>query len=64
MVQQQRNGVFYVVRVEILLTVRFGATSLLQDCVVESWALKRRLGGWCGMAASLGASGVFIIFIS
>jgi hypothetical protein len=30
--------------------------SLEVECSVESWAVKRRLGGWCEMAASLGAS--------
>jgi hypothetical protein len=33
-----------------------GATSQLEECSVESRAVERRQGGWCDMAASLGAS--------
>jgi 3-phenylpropionate/cinnamic acid dioxygenase small subunit len=43
MVQQQRNGVLYVVRAEMIEPGWFGTTSYVQECSVESPAVKGRL---------------------
>jgi hypothetical protein len=46
------NGVFYSVRAKWGYITRTPAELQL----IESHSVKRRLGGWCEMAASLGAS--------